>query len=277
MSFTKDKFRFLIDVSGACDPNTLVLIVVCSAWENASRREVIRATWASLQDHQLRVLFIIGQPRTDNETEDHQRTLEEESLTHGDLLQADFIDSYANLSLKSIAMLQWAEASCKAVRFLVKADDDVLVNTPLLLRDLALTRHRRFVMGNVIAGARPSRDRSSKWFTPTTAYPRDFYPKYISGAAYVISGDLVHDLHAAAVRTEIFWIEDVFITGLLLAANGSDVLNAQHIYNGKFDIQKEFIDPCALKRRILRHLSAPTNMSALWTLITSPSACVTLT
>lgn len=276
-SFTKGRFRFVIDVSGVCDLRTLVLIIVCSAWENASRREIIRATWASLEDHQLRVLFIVGLPKQDNRTEDHQRALEQESSNRGDLLQADFIDSYANLSLKSVAMLQWAESSCQSARFLVKADDDVLVNTPLLLRDLALTRHRRFVMGNVIAGARPSRDRSSKWFTSPTAYPRDFYPKYISGAAYVISGDLVRDLYLAAIRGEVFWIEDVFITGLLLAVNGSDVINAQHIYNGKFDIQKEFNDPCALKRHILRHLSDPTDMTALWSVITSPSACVTLT
>lgn len=274
-SSTKNRFRFLIDVSGFCDRHTLVLIIVCSAWENGPRREVIRATWASLEDRQLRVLFMVGLPKQDNRTEAYQRALEQESSNRGDLLQADFIDSYANLSLKSIAMLQWTESNCQPARFLVKADDDVLVNTPLLLRDLALTRHHRFVMGNVIAGARPSRDLSSKWFTSPIAYPRDFYPKYISGAAYVISGDLVRDLYAAAIRAEVFWIEDVFITGLLLAATGSDVTNVQHIYNGKFDIQKEFNDPCVLRRHILRHLSDPTDMTALWSVITSPSACVT--
>lgn len=290
----KPMFRFLIDVTDVCDDHVTILIIVCSAADNRRRRDLIRRTWASVRDEQLRVLFLIGRPEnrpkpsTNNPEGSGSSRIRQESLEHGDLLQADFLDVYANLSLKSVAMLQWTAARCSSVaaaaaaagrrlRFLVKADDDVLVNTPLLLHDLRSTRHRRFVMGSVVAGARPVRDPASKWFTPVDVYAGSFYPKYVSGAAYVISADLIGELYAAAADREagrqIFWIEDVFVTGILMtAANGRGLTDVQHIYNGKFDIDKEISDACALKRHLVRHLRDPNSIVDLWSKITSKSA-----
>lgn len=278
-------FRFLIDVTDVCDDHVTILIIVCSAANNRRRRDLIRRTWASVKHEQLRVMFLIGMPENDQKSSTNSNLersgssrIRQESLEHGDLLQADFRDVYANLSLKSVAMLQWTAARCASgrLRFLVKADDDVLVNTPLLLHDLRSTRHRRFVMGSVVAGARPVRDPASKWFTPADVYAGSFYPKYVSGAAYVISGDLIGELYAAAVREErqIFWIEDVFVTGILMTvANGRGLADVQHIYNGKFDIDKEISDACALKRHLVRHLRDPDSIVDLWSKITSKSAC----
>lgn len=266
------EFQFVIDVSSGCDQQTWILIVVCSAPGNGKRRGLIRDTWAGFKHRKLRVLFLIGLPRRGAQTE--EGSIRRESHEFGDLLQADFLDSYSNLSLKSLAMLQWTASNCQRIRFLVKADDDVLLNTPLLLRDLQQTRHRRFVMGNLVAGARPVRDPASKWYTPTSLYSGSFYPKYVSGAAYVISGDLVRELHAAAAASvEVFWIEDVFVTGLLVSGSGGGLANVQHIYNGKFDITKEINDPCLLQRHLLRHLADPNSIIGLWSKMTSHPSC----
>ena len=59
------------------------------------------------------------------------RLLSEASL-HGDILQADFLDSYHNLTLKSVAMLRWFSTVCPSSRgsaapprYLLKTDDDM--------------------------------------------------------------------------------------------------------------------------------------------------------
>lgn len=57
----------------------------------------------------------------------------EESRTHGDILQEDFVDSYMNLTIKSVMGLKWASTHCPQARFLMKTDDDMFINVPSLL------------------------------------------------------------------------------------------------------------------------------------------------
>ena len=48
---------------------------------------------------------------------------------YGDIIQENFVDTYANLSVKSLMMLKWYSQSCsdKAL-YLMKTDDDMYVN-----------------------------------------------------------------------------------------------------------------------------------------------------
>ena len=80
-----------------------------------------------------------------------------------------------------------------------KVDDDVFVNVPLLVGALLDERNRirskfgsdewaqAFIMGHVIDSAAPVRDRKSKWYTPETLFPDEFYPPYVSGTAYAMT------------------------------------------------------------------------------------------
>ncbi|NXL55020.1 B3G5A glucosaminyltransferase, partial [Podilymbus podiceps] len=72
-----------------------------------------------------------------------QAAVRAEASRHGDVLQGDFADLYANLNLKTLLLLRWAAAACPAVPFLLKADDDVFVNLPALTRELAASPHPR--------------------------------------------------------------------------------------------------------------------------------------
>ena len=57
----------------------------------------------------------------------------EEARTYGDVIQEDFVDSYMNLTLKSVMGLRWAHHHCPELDFFMKTDDDVFVNVPHLL------------------------------------------------------------------------------------------------------------------------------------------------
>lgn len=96
---------------------------------------------------QIKVVFLIGKTEN-NET---QEKIISESQTHDDLIQESFIDSYNNLTLKSVMMLKWVVNNCDGkgidcnkillcsiysiylffltftVRFVMKCDDDTFV------------------------------------------------------------------------------------------------------------------------------------------------------
>lgn len=56
----------------------------------------------------VKVVFMIGSARSRN----IQEKINYESLINGDLIQENFIDSYNNLTLKSIFMLKWLTNNC---------------------------------------------------------------------------------------------------------------------------------------------------------------------
>ena len=53
-----------------------------------------------------------------------------------DILQWDFVDTYHNLTMKSIMTLKWASSSCPTTKFVVKMDDDVFFNVANLKKEL---------------------------------------------------------------------------------------------------------------------------------------------
>lgn len=62
-------------------------------------------------DSEYKVVFLLGLPNHDNDST-IQNKIEEESEKYGDVIQEGFIDSYNNLTLKSIMMLKWINNNC---------------------------------------------------------------------------------------------------------------------------------------------------------------------
>ena len=52
-------------------------------------------------------------------------------------------------------------------------------------------------------------------------YSGEFYPTYCSGAAYILTMDLVPKLLNESYMTRFFWVDDVYVTGILAAVNKS--------------------------------------------------------
>lgn len=59
-------------------------------------------------DFRVRAVFLVGQTG-DNET---QAKIVDESRLHDDVIQESFLDSYNNLTLKTIMMLKWVTSNC---------------------------------------------------------------------------------------------------------------------------------------------------------------------
>ena len=122
-----------------------VFVVVVSAPSYFEKRHAIRRSWErDLKNEAIRhsvnlvgFVFILG--RTDMGVE---ANIEKEYRKHGDVIQVDISDTYNNLSLKSVSILNWVFTFCPRVDFLLKVDDDVYVNVRNLvatIRDLSLS------------------------------------------------------------------------------------------------------------------------------------------
>ena len=105
--------------SSSKSEDLFLLVIVFSAIKNFNERQTIRDSWASdlamdnSIDHETpnsQVIFLLGHVGgIINDSIPLQINVTKESETFGDILQEDFIDSYANLSLKTLMMLKWYE------------------------------------------------------------------------------------------------------------------------------------------------------------------------
>lgn len=62
-------------------------------------------------DVEFKLVFLLGLPPSQNKTEVQDR-IDYEVEKYGDVIQENFIDSYNNLTLKSIMMLKWVKHNC---------------------------------------------------------------------------------------------------------------------------------------------------------------------
>lgn len=94
-----------------------------------------------------------------------QKRVEDESEKRRDIIQEDFIDSYNNLTIKSIFMLKWFNNKCPSAKYLVKSDDDMYLNlTGMLALVNSLNQTTGVLIGSLISNARPILDHHNKWF-----------------------------------------------------------------------------------------------------------------
>ncbi|XP_071548968.1 beta-1,3-galactosyltransferase 1-like [Panulirus ornatus] len=226
-----------------------ILAVVPSALANTSRRKQIRSSWADplLYPHtRLRAVFVLGA------TLDAalQEAVDAEVAIHDDIIQSNFIDSYKNLTYKTLSWLTWVASRCPDVPFVAKVDDDVLVN-PFHLRTFFLRRMAsdqrdnrsdesrdgeelphsatRYIYGRLETQSRPH--RRGKWGLTMEEYPEEWFPPFVLGPAYVVGRDAVRRLVQYASHTPFLPLEDVFTTGLVAHAAGvPHVQAAQELY-----------------------------------------------
>lgn len=202
-----------------------LITMVTSAPANQRARQAIRDTWGGeVQVRGLRVMtfFMVG-VASDNGL---SKLLIEEARERGDLIQGRFLDTYSNLTLKTLSMLGWARRFCPQIHFVAKVDDDVLFNPSALLHFLNKSRNPYeqgdLYLGRVHLRVAPDRDPKSKHYLPTGAYPPSVFPDYCSGTAYVLSRSTLLKISLAASASPLSTPlppEDVFV-GLCARAAG---------------------------------------------------------
>lgn len=123
-------------VCGNSNSPVYILVYVHSGPTNYQRRVVIRETWATRTLFpDLRLVFMIGKTLDANT----MKAIAYENELYQDIVQEDFIDSYKNLTYKGVMALKWISIYCAQTKYVLKVDDDIVVNT------FTLTNHLKFL------------------------------------------------------------------------------------------------------------------------------------
>lgn len=250
-------FRYVID-SGVCsDGGEYTPILVHSRVDHFESREAIRRAYprAVLDRLGFRYVFLTG---LDNGSPGVQGRLLRESARHGDIVQGNFLEAYRNLTYKHVMGLGWFAARCPAARGVVKTDDDIAVNL-YKLRDVVRGSppdgSRPYELAGCVIRAKPIRDARNKWHVTRAEYAGDAYPAFVSGWLYAATAGTVRRL-LRAVRSDerYFWIDDLFVTGVL-AERARVVLTDLRPH---FETDPGPVHCCVHKRQRCEFLAAPT-------------------
>ncbi|XP_013392410.1 beta-1,3-galactosyltransferase 1 [Lingula anatina] len=195
-----------------------VLIYINSAIENRKRRDFIRKTWGAninVIELVIKVVFVLGTLPSYN---DYDVDTKREHEVHGDILQGDFIDNYMNLTYKGVLGLTYA-ANCSTARYILKVDDDVLVNIFRLKYHIdtyapALTdKLQCFLYGGYDADV--SRKPKAKWCMNRDEFLDTYYPDFCGGSAVLMTLTTAEKLITETWTTPFYWVDDVYVFGLL--------------------------------------------------------------
>ncbi|GAB0099792.1 Hexosyltransferase [Sergentomyia squamirostris] len=210
-------FDYVIQQKSCSELNLrpLALIVIHSGPQNEQKRNLIRRTWG--RDKRSRLIFLLG---TVSSTY-LQASIESENMNHGDILQGNFIDAFHNLTYKHAMAFKWSAYFCPEAKYILKTDDDVFVNTPVLLdhleKDLSTINisPKKLVGCYKVIGYPIVRDTHLQWRVSPELFEGDYFPPFCLGFTILYSPDSVALLYREIQRTHYFWIDDVHITGTL--------------------------------------------------------------
>ena len=174
----------------------------------------------------MEVVFVVGLRGKKNSTDDDYSSskaddaLFDEINRFQDILQGDFVDSYDNLTLKTLLILKTMSEveQCRRARYLLKCDIDVFINVPHLVAVIQYySSLQRTILGFLTSNFA---FRRGPYAVTIDEYPLDRYPPYAAGPLYVISNDLPPELFETSEYVPRFRMEDVYVTGILAIITG---------------------------------------------------------
>lgn len=225
-------FEFEINQKICSDKSTsdppLLLILVHSAPLNYRKRITIRDTWGNGQkDSRSVLIFLIGSV---NDTQ-LQSTIEIENSSYGDMVQGNVYDAYRNLTYKHVMGLKWFVYHCPDAQYILKTDDDVFVNTPMLFNYLeAMNNNPGLLWCKEVKGERVKRTYRSKWRVSFKEYNAKYYKNHCPGFSILYSPDVAFQLYNEAQQMPYFWIDDVHLTGTVATESNITITSFGNFY-----------------------------------------------
>ncbi|XP_014040885.1 beta-1,3-galactosyltransferase 2 isoform X2 [Salmo salar] len=258
------EYIFILDEPEKCrEQNPFLVLMVPVAPYNREAREAVRSTWGSERQvlgKQVRLFFLLGLP-SGEETEQLQENVLQESKEHQDLLQSDFIDSYKNLTIKTMVMMEWLSSRCPYASYAMKIDSDMFLNVNTLVNMLLHAPTQNYMTGLVARRAAVLRDPNSKWYLPKEVFPEPVYPPYALGLGYVFTLDLPRKLVEASRHVKAVYIEDVYL-GLCMRHLG--IRPTDPPSGNLFQVSPVAYDRCTYSRLITTTTYSITHQVNAW-------------
>ncbi|KAM9038713.1 UDP-GalNAc:beta-1,3-N-acetylgalactosaminyltransferase 1 [Sarcophilus harrisii] len=268
------EFTFTLRERETCSERSpFLVILVTSRSADVEARQAIRITWGAKKSwwgQEVLTYFLLGQ-QTEPEENLLALSVQDESILYGDIIRQDFIDSYNNLTLKTIMAFRWVTEFCPTAQYVMKADSDVFINPGNLVKYL-LTHNQseNFYTGYPLIENFSNREFFKKTYISYQEYPFRMFPPYCSGLGYVLSGDLVSRVYGMMAHVRPFRFEDVYV-GIALSILKVDVHLPESddlffLYRIKFNV-------CKFQRLIAAHDYSPKELIQYWQLVQKESSC----
>ncbi|KAM7296359.1 beta-1,3-galactosyltransferase 5 [Ixodes scapularis] len=157
------------------------------------------------------IVFFVGL----SANKDTSHAIETEAAEHGDIVVLPYYDTYKNLTYKFVYGMKWVMEYCPGVKFVVKIDDDVVINLSLMIKYLneAPASQARVFHCQVWDHMPVLRETNSPWYLSKDVYPNKEYSEYCSGMGLVFRSSLLQPLYNAAFCLLFHGIDDAFVTG----------------------------------------------------------------
>ena len=186
-----------------------------------------------------------------------------ENFIYDDIIRANFVDSYINLTLKTISMLEWVKNKCPKALFILKVDEDVFINIPNLLKFIESKQsEKRTIFGRLAVNWLPFRNKASKYYLSYEKYKLEVFPNFTTGPAYLMTSDCVADLFDKALNLPFIpKLEDVYITGLV-----AQEVNITRTFVPEFVNERKVLTEYNVKKAISLHEITPFEQFYAWKL-----------
>uniref|UniRef100_A0A8C4RQQ9 Hexosyltransferase n=1 Tax=Erpetoichthys calabaricus TaxID=27687 RepID=A0A8C4RQQ9_ERPCA len=193
------------ELCGRTKSSMTLILAIKSHPDSFDRRHALRQTWAQpqvIENFHIKPAFLMASI----ENKIKMAKVEKEVSQYQDILQWDFTESHANLSLKEFCFLEWMTYNC-VVDFVFKGDDDGFVYPPAIVKYLKRT---------------PNVHQVCSWKSPCPyqhLYSMNVLPTFVSGGGFIIPGILIPSLYRAATVLPVFPLDDVYFGFLAIKAN----------------------------------------------------------
>ena len=181
----------------------------------------------------------------------------QEAEEKNDIIKGSFIDTYRNITLKSLFGIRWMTKYCPTAKYLLKCDDDVIIDFPKVLNILESESKTNTIWGPLTLNAKTRRE--GKYYLSYSHYPFYYLPPYMRGSGYVMSADTLGPVFKSSEYVPVIPIDDVYITGILgkilninlsptdakkwgkMDATGCDILTGKYIV-GIYETAKTMLE-----------------------------------
>ncbi|KAH8381772.1 hypothetical protein KR009_000084, partial [Drosophila setifemur] len=226
----------------------------------------------------ISVVFIVGRSKFSSpDSNNISRQLHVEADRYNDIIQEDFIDTYNNLTLKTILALKHVTKKCsRTTAFFFKTDDDAFVNVPNLLhillggtlpvyrKQIRLTDTSGVMVGYKFDLPMTTANADAKSYIPYYMYPHNILPEYVSGGGYLLTMDVVQRLYEAAWTTKLIHLEDVYLGACAQRAEIKPVNSfVFSVFFSKF--------LCNYKNTVVRSSLRISNLKRVWDFVSDYS------
>ncbi|XP_029284137.1 beta-1,3-galactosyltransferase 5-like isoform X2 [Cottoperca gobio] len=268
-------YKFIMDDTPTCKTTTpFLVLMVPVAPSNVAARDTIRKTWGNekvVLGQLIETIFVLGLPGG-ADAEQQQEKLKQENLQHRDLIQSNFKDSYHNLTIKTLVMLEWLDAHCHKTSYVLKIDSDMFLHVQNLVKLLLDpgTAKQNYMSGLVWWHSPVLRNPFNKFYMPRNVVAELEYPPYPLGMAYVMSLDLPAKILAVSPQIRPIFIEDAYL-GMCLKLLG--VSPSDPPEDSMFVVAPTHpLSNCSLSHVIAVTTTSVLQMSSYWLRSRTPEA-----